>query len=98
LPKGNSEGFRAANKFKVPLKQWGSWTLVARHTFNKLYESMTMNPDLFLSTKVRETGGLPMDEKDWKVTAWNAAWTAASVVSRGERHILADLSNKMKGK
>lgn len=98
MPRGNSEGFRAVNKFKVQQKQWGSWTLVARHTFNKVYESMIRSPDLFLSTNVKENGGLPMDIKDWEVTAWNAAWTAASVVSRGERHILADLSNKVKGK
>lgn len=76
---------------------WTSWTLVAKHTFNKLYESMTIDPEMYLHTDVR-TRGLPMSEKEWKVTAWNSAVMAASIVSRGERHVLADLSNKVKGK
>jgi hypothetical protein len=97
MPKGNSEGFRADNKFKVPKKSWGSWTLVGKHTFNKLFEAMTMNPEFYVHSDVISRGGI-YSEKEWRVTAWNAAFMAASIVSRGERHILADLTNKVKGK
>ena len=94
MPRGNSEGYRADNKFKVSQKMWGSWTLVARHVFNKTYESMIRNPEFFLHS----SQGGTVDPKVWKVTAWNAAFTAAGICSRGERHILADLSNKVRGK
>lgn len=97
MPRGNTEGFRAENKFKVPQKMWGSWTLVARHVFNKTYESMIKNPEFFLHTDIIRAGETP-SSVHWKVTAWNAAFTAASITSRGERHILADLTNKVKGR
>jgi hypothetical protein len=95
LPKGNSESFRALNTFKVPKKAWSSWTLVAKHVFNKTYESMMKNPEFFMHTEVRMAN---ISDKIWKVTAWNAAWTAASICSRGERSILLDLTNRVKGK
>ncbi len=88
-------GFRAVNEFKVPKKAWESWTLVARHTFNKLYKDMSTNPWVYHHSVLMNS--VPND-KHWKVTAWNAAFMAASIISRGERHILADLSNKVKGK
>jgi hypothetical protein len=93
MPKGNYEGYRADNKFGVPKKAWGSWTLVARHTFNKTYESMKSNQGMMRHSKTESL----MPDSEWKVICWNAAWTAASVVSRGERIILADLTNKVKG-
>lgn len=95
--RNNEETYRAENKFRVPKKTWGSWTLVARHTFNKLYEHMTEVPDTYVHPNTILLGLMPEDRL-WKTTAWNAAWMAASIVSRGERHILADLSNKVKGK
>lgn len=97
MPRGNSEGFRADNKFKVPQKTWGSWTLVARHVFNKTFETAIKNQEFFHHTENIGAGGMMM-KKHWRVTAWNFAFTAASICSRGERHILADLTNKMKGK
>lgn len=83
---------RAANKFKVPQKTWGSWTLVARHVFNKTFESMQQDQENF-----RHPNSLPVDDKHWKTTAWNAAFIAAMVCSRGERHLLKDLTQKVKG-
>jgi hypothetical protein len=55
---------------------------------------MTTNPEMFLHTEIAGAGVV---EKHWKVTAWNAAWTAASIVSRGERHLLKDLTTRFKG-
>lgn len=89
-----SPDVRALNKFKVPQKTWGSWTIVARHVFNKTYETMIKSPEMFLHTEIAGQG---VDDKHWKVTAWNAAWTAASIVSRGERHLLKDLTTRFKG-
>lgn len=88
MPRGNSDA-RALNKFKVPQKAWGSWTLVGRHTFNKLYETMKDSPWIFL--KDREA------PDDWNVTAWNAAFIAAGIVSRGERHLLKDTTPRLVG-
>lgn len=93
MPRGNSEGYRAVNEFKVPQRVWGSWTLVARHVFNKTYQSMTKNPEFFLHT---DQGGT-VNPVHFRVTAWNAAFTAASVCSRGERHILKELTQKVRG-
>lgn len=88
MPRGNSDA-RALNKFKVPQKAWGSWTLVGRHTFNKLYETMIESPWVFHpKTDV-------VDE--WKTIAWNAAFIAAGIVSRGERHLLKDITARVKG-
>lgn len=84
---------RVANRFKVPKKQWGSWTFVAQHTFNKLYETMIDNQDLY-----RAPGAEPQLPELWKITAWNAAWMAASIVSRGERHLLKDLTLRFRGR
>lgn len=84
--------FRVINKFKVPKKAWGSWTLVAKHVFNKTYESMTKEPESFLHPKQTPA---PLLEH-FKTTAWNASWIAASICSRGERHLLKDLTERVK--
>lgn len=96
MPRGKSENYRVNNEFKVPKKSWGSWTFVAKHLFNKLYAAMIMNPEFYVHTDVTARGGF-LSEKEWKVTAWNAAFMAASIASRGERHLLADLTTKVKG-
>ncbi len=93
MPKGNTEGYRAENKFKVPQKAWGSWTLVGRHVFNKTFESMLIDQGMYRHSRTVEM--LPPNE--WRVVCWNAAFIAASICSRGERQILADLTNKVKG-
>lgn len=91
MPRGNSELYRAANLFKVPKKEWAKWTLVGKHTFNKVY-SMMSQQDL-----IKHTEATPVPDTHWKVIAWNAAFLAASITSRGEKYILKDLSNKVKG-
>lgn len=85
--------FRVINKFKVRKNVWSGWTLVAKHVFNKTYESMTKDPELFLHPNLVSQ---PRTPKEWETTAWNAAWIAASVCSRGERHLLKDLTEKVK--
>jgi hypothetical protein len=93
LPRGNSDS-RAANKFKVPQKVWGSWTLVARHVFNKTYETMMKSPDNFRHPEDQKT---EINLVHWKTIAWNAAWMAASLCSRGEKYLLKDLALSVKG-
>lgn len=85
--------FRAINKFKVPKKVWGSWTLVAKHVFNKLYESMLNDRDFYVHTDLVSEY---YEIYQWKITAWNAAFMAASICSRGERHLLKDLTERVK--
>lgn len=85
---------RAVNKFRVPKKAWGYWTLVARHVFNKTYQTMIESPDVFRHPEDQKTEIVP---EYWKTTAWNAAWMAASVCSRGEKHLLKDLTLRVKG-
>ncbi|MGD9682621.1 MAG: hypothetical protein AB7W16_15645 [Candidatus Obscuribacterales bacterium] len=73
------------NKFKVPKRTWGSWTLVAKHVFNKTFEYSMKNQDLFMHPKSE-----PITPEHFKTTAWNIAWTAASICSRGERALIKD--------
>lgn len=73
---------KVKNLYKVPRKAWGSWTLVGKHVFNKTFIHMKENPDLYIFQHE-----LLPDQK-WDVVCWNAAFQAASVCSRGERHLL----------
>lgn len=61
------------NKFKVPKKQWAKWNIKARALFNTLYYAMVNNAYLF-----QHNDAELVSKKHWNVTAWNAAWTAAS--------------------
>ena len=59
------------NQFKVPKKQWASWSLLQRHVFNRTYGALyvcgaCMYPQEIKTTKAQR-----------KVIAWNAAWLAA---------------------
>lgn len=69
----------------VRRKQWASWTLVAKHVFNKTYDDMMRNPE------INVTPGSVVDLKSYGVTVWNAAFVAACVCSRGERYLLKDV-------
>jgi hypothetical protein len=60
------------NRYRVPKRQWRNWSEPARQMFNTIYNTMR-DQKLFLHSDV-----LPMSVKCWKVTRWNAAWTAAS--------------------
>jgi len=60
------------NKYKVPKKQWDLWYDMSKGIFNFVYSSMIEDQDLFKHPK-----GILQEDKYWKTTAWNAAWTAA---------------------
>lgn len=62
----------AANKHRVPKKQWRKWSLLARKVFNELYSAMVLNKELFLHPHQKK-----LTNRMWKTTAWNAAWIAA---------------------
>lgn len=93
MPRGNSDS-RAPNKFKVPVKAWNSWTLVARHVFNKTFETMQKSPDLFRHPEDALTEINPVY---WRTIAWNSAWIAASLCAKGEKYLLKDLTLRVKG-
>lgn len=67
------------NRFKVPAKIWRKWTEVGRKAFNELYLSMA-DQRVYTHPKAPQ-----LPPKQWKTTAWNAAWMAASLVSEGSR-------------
>ncbi len=75
------------NDYKVRREQWHKWTLVAKHVFNKTYSHMVFNPDLYIFP----FEGKDFDEKKWKVIAWNAAFQAASVCTRGEIYLIKEV-------
>jgi hypothetical protein len=83
---------KPVNRFKVSKKMWSRWTLVGRHVFNKTYETMRDNQDVMKSNK---TQGIL--DPEWDVIAWNAAFTAADVCSRGERHLIDHVIKEIKG-
>ena len=39
------------NRFKVPKKQWDSWTVIGQLVYNKLYEHMLMYPEFYQSQR-----------------------------------------------
>ena len=68
------------NRNKVPKKQWTKWNKKeVRLLFNILYEAMLDRPEDFRHRKAEAEG--PINQKYWGVTAWNAAWTAASILN-----------------
>lgn len=85
-----------SNKFRVPLKTWGSWTLIGRHVFNKTFQSAMKSQDMFdaYSGKLQK---VDIPDHQWRTLAWNFAFIAASVTSRGERHLIKDLDERIRG-
>lgn len=63
------------NKFRVPIRQWRKWSLLARRAFNGVYSAMIESPWAFQPPSAKVTNG-----RAWKVTAWNAAWIAADAI------------------
>jgi hypothetical protein len=83
--------YKPMNTYYVSKRQWGKWTVVGKHVFNKTYGYMTENPHLFVHPKAE----LVLTEH-FKTTAWNAAWTAADVCSRGELHLMKSLEVRVR--
>ncbi len=63
------------NVHKVPARQWKKWSIFSRCIFNYTYSILISNPHLYLHPKAPV-----LEQKFWKTTAWNAAWTAAESV------------------
>jgi len=61
------------NRYKVPARQWAKWPEIARWVFNSTFSEMARQPEWFLPP-----GAVAPPKKQWRVTAWNAAFTAAS--------------------
>lgn len=70
----SADALTRSNPFKVPVKQWRKWDLKAKGTFNRLFDFMNRNPDLFAHPKAAK-----VERKYWKTVAWNAAWIAADI-------------------
>jgi hypothetical protein len=64
-----------ANKYKVNKRRWKKWSPLARKVFNETYFLISRNQSVFLHPKVAE-----VPKRQWKTTAWNAAWIAADAV------------------
>lgn len=80
----------AKNTHNVPRRQWKKWTLVGQSTFNMLYSHMKDSQQLYVH---------PMSQMvpdfHFKTTAWNAAWMAADITSRGEKHYIKELMKEL---
>lgn len=93
--KSLNERERAVNTHSVPQRQWRKWTLVAKHVFNKTYSHMMSNPEVYFHPDYLEDPGLP-DLKYFRTTAWNAAWMAADICSRGEKIFLDKMKKEIR--
>lgn len=62
----------AANKYRVPVKQWRRWDERARAVFNGVFQEMKDNQYNFLHPKQDL-----LSAQKWRTVAWNAAWIAA---------------------
>lgn len=67
------------NKHQVSKKMWKRWTVEAQQLFNDLYELMR-DQRLFTHPKADV-----VKDAHWCVTAWNAAWMAADLLSHEQR-------------
>lgn len=63
------------NIYKVPKKQWKSWSKVAKEVFNRTYNFIYNNQRLMTHPKAT-----PVTDKFWKTISWNSAWIAADAV------------------
>lgn len=63
------------NPHKVPQAQWKKWSPIQRVMFNQMFEVMSTNQHLFKHPKTWS-----VEPKEWKTTAWNAAWMAADLL------------------
>ena len=75
------------NLHKVPAKQWRKWSKKQRKLFNRVYEDIrNIGADLFLSPVTIQRN---ISDKEFKVIAWNAAWTAAHMLeSKRTSHMI----------
>jgi hypothetical protein len=76
---------QAPNKFGVAKRQWLKWTPVARQVFNKTYERVLHNQEIY---KGQSTPFL--EDHQWRVICWNISWLAADICSRGEKYLVKD--------
>lgn len=76
----------AGNRFKVARKEWSKWTPDGRRLFNYLFHVMSENQRIYTHSKAVQ---LPKDQ--WRTTAWNAAWEAASHVSRLSQSVVVNV-------
>lgn len=66
----------ARNVHRVPRDEWKRWGPEGQALFNHLYTMMRDNMSLFLHPRA------PVPKlREWKTTAWNAAWEAATFTS-----------------
>jgi hypothetical protein len=66
------------NTYAVPLKTWNRWAVAARHIFNRVYDDVMCQGRVFYGP----IGATAFNFEEHKVAAWNAAWTAASNVTK----------------
>ena len=75
----------AANRYKVPQKQWRKWSDKAREVFNETYRTMVRNQWAFLHPKAEAA-----PRAHWRTVAWNAAWIAADAVNETPMRAVVD--------
>lgn len=64
----------AANKYRVPKKQWAKWSVAAKRVYNEVYECLR-------DQRVIAHPATPhIKRQEWRTIQFNAAWLAADAV------------------
>lgn len=67
------------NVHKVPASQWRKWNQQQRALFNGTFEDITnVGQELFLPTTTFQRH---LSDEEFRIIAWNAAWTAAHILN-----------------
>ncbi len=61
----------AANRYKVPQRQWRKWADIARGVFNRHFSEVNGGQHILAP------GAEKLSKRGWRVLAWNSAWLAA---------------------
>lgn len=71
----------AANKHKVPKRQWRKWNDVGRTVFNETFALKSAK-----TLDILAPGFLPpLSKRGWSVAMWNVAWLAADAATEASR-------------
>lgn len=63
------------NAHNVPDDVWAKWGDAGKGRFNSVYTQMCRSPSTFNAHPDAEA----IPDEQWRVIAWNAAWSAASL-------------------
>lgn len=69
-------GRPVTNKYRVPKKQWDSWSNEAKRVFNTMYYNLRPS----MQFAFIHPNWIACRKEYWETTRWNVAWEAAQAV------------------